>query len=137
MIEDLQGCQFHPRCQWAREQCHREKPGLMSVNERLVRCFCMIELHKVTYEFSQGWPRKQHQIVLSNISVKLYMGKTFGLMGHSGTGKTTLGKMVAGLIKPFSGTIFFHGKDISRMKPPDWLFSDGMFRCFFKTLKDH
>ncbi|NLJ49891.1 MAG: ABC transporter ATP-binding protein [Candidatus Atribacteria bacterium] len=82
----------------------------------------MIELHNVSYEFSKGWPRKQRQIILSNISVKFDKGKTFGLMGYSGTGKTTLGKMVVGLLKPISGTVFFHGKDISRMIPPDSLF---------------
>lgn len=82
----------------------------------------MVELYNISYEFSKGWPRKQRQIVLSNISVKLDRGKTFGLMGHSGTGKTTLGKIVVGLLKPLSGKVFFHGKDISRMKPPDTLF---------------
>src|SRR5690554_4423710 len=82
----------------------------------------MIELQNVSYEYSKGWPRKQHQIVLSDISVKLCMGKTFGLMGHSGTGKTTLGKIVVGLMKSYSGKISFHGKDISQLKSPDWLF---------------
>ena len=82
----------------------------------------MIELQNIFYEYSKGWPRKQHQIVLSDISVKLCMGKTFGLMGHSGTGKTTLGKIVVGLIKPYSGKISFHGKDISQLASPDWLF---------------
>jgi len=39
MIENLSGCQFHPRCQWAREQCRWEKPGLLPINGRMVRCF--------------------------------------------------------------------------------------------------
>ncbi|NLJ49890.1 MAG: ABC transporter ATP-binding protein [Candidatus Atribacteria bacterium] len=39
MIENLQGCQFHPRCKWAKERCLSEKPELLSVNRRLIRCF--------------------------------------------------------------------------------------------------
>ena len=39
MIENLQGCQFHPRCKWAKEQCLNDKPELLSLNRRLVRCF--------------------------------------------------------------------------------------------------
>lgn len=70
----------------------------------------MVELYNISYEFSKGWPRKQHQIVLSNISVKLDRGKTFGLMGHSGTGKTTLGKIVVGLLNPFRERFSFMEK---------------------------
>ncbi len=82
----------------------------------------MIELQQVSYGFSRGWPRKQYHIVLNNISVKLQMGKTFGLMGNSGTGKTTLGKVAVGLIRPFPGKVFFHGNDIFQLTRPEWLF---------------
>ncbi len=51
-------------------------------------------------------------MILGDISFGLQKGKTFGIVGESGTGKTTLGRIIAGLEKPSSGKIFFHGQDI-------------------------
>ena len=39
MIDVLNGCQFHPRCNWANRRCREEKPGLFSVENQRVRCF--------------------------------------------------------------------------------------------------
>lgn len=39
LIETLPGCQFHPRCKWADDQCRGEKPELLSIDSRWVRCF--------------------------------------------------------------------------------------------------
>lgn len=39
MISRPQGCRFHPRCQSKMERCELEKPELIQVNEREVRCF--------------------------------------------------------------------------------------------------
>jgi len=80
----------------------------------------MIELQEVTAIFYQGWLKKKSHIILDQVSVTLHAGKTFGLMGRSGIGKTTLGKIAAGLMTPFSGKVIFHGKDISQIKPGEW-----------------
>ena len=45
------------------------------------------------------------QTVLHDVSFDLYRGETLGLVGESGTGKTTLARIILGLRKPESGTV--------------------------------
>jgi len=52
---------------------------------------------------------------VSGVSLTIGRGETFGLVGESGCGKTTLGKIIVGLEKPDSGTASFEGTDISSL----------------------
>ena len=54
---------------------------------------------------------------VDNVSLDIYRGEAFGLVGESGCGKTTLGKMIAGLYTPTSGQIFFDGTDLASLRP--------------------
>ena len=54
----------------------------------------------------------QNKIAVDRISLKLYKG-VYGLLGANGAGKTTLMRMICGVLKPTSGTIAFHGFDVS------------------------
>ena len=48
--------------------------------------------------------------------LKLIKGKSLALIGESGSGKTTFGKLAVGLEKVSSGTISFMGKEIQNLK---------------------
>lgn len=52
---------------------------------------------------------------VSDVSLDVERGEFFGLLGPSGCGKTTTLRMIAGLEKPDSGTIFFEGTEITNL----------------------
>ncbi len=58
--------------------------------------------------------------IFREISIEISPGKTFGLMGSSGEGKSTLGRVVAGLEKPTAGTVYYKGSPLSGMKKAEY-----------------
>ncbi|NYE57906.1 ABC transporter ATP-binding protein [Carboxydothermus ferrireducens] len=52
---------------------------------------------------------------VDRVNLAIRKGETVGLVGESGCGKTTLGRVLAGLYQPTAGTIEYAGQDIARM----------------------
>ena len=50
---------------------------------------------------------------VSQISFSIGSGETLGLLGESGSGKSTVGQMVAGILRPTAGRLFFQGEELS------------------------
>jgi sulfate transport system ATP-binding protein len=56
-------------------------------------------------------------IVVNRVSLTVENGELFVLLGASGSGKSTILRMIAGLTRPDGGTIELHGKDVTSMPP--------------------
>ena len=56
---------------------------------------------------------------VSDVSFHINKGETFGLVGESGCGKTTLGKLLLNLIPPTKGEVKFEGVDITKLSETD------------------
>jgi branched-chain amino acid transport system ATP-binding protein len=63
---------------------------------------------------SSGYGQVQ---ILWDVSLKLEQGKLTALVGSNGVGKTTLLRTVAGLLKPWQGSILFDDRDVTRVSP--------------------
>lgn len=69
-----------------------------------------ITLDHVSYSYSVGSAYEKNALVDINLTIN--DGEFIGLIGHTGSGKSTLIQHLNGLIKATSGTIYYNGKDI-------------------------
>lgn len=69
-----------------------------------------IKLEDVSYVYSEGTPFEIS--ALENINLTIKSGIVTGIIGHTGSGKSTLVQMLNGLVKPASGKVLLDGKDI-------------------------
>ncbi|MDQ2919262.1 MAG: peptidase domain-containing ABC transporter, partial [Verrucomicrobiota bacterium] len=74
-----------------------------------------IELKNVSFKY--GGPEAPN--ILSNITIDLAPGRMVALVGRSGCGKTTLIKLIAGLLEPTEGTIMFDHVDLKNLNYRD------------------
>ncbi len=72
---------------------------------------------KTYFDVTKGiFTKKQIVKAVDDVSFDVYENETFGLVGESGCGKTTLGRTIVKLYEPESGSIEFEGQDIARLK---------------------
>jgi len=70
----------------------------------------MLKIEKINFKYGD-------KKVLNDFSMEVREGERVALKGSSGCGKSTLLKVIAGLEKPYSGKLFFDGKDVTTLSP--------------------
>lgn len=70
----------------------------------------ILKTENLTYIYSPGTPFEKAAV--KNVNLEIEKGELVGVMGHTGSGKSTLIQHFNGLLKPSSGKIYLDGKDI-------------------------
>jgi oligopeptide/dipeptide ABC transporter ATP-binding protein len=139
------GCRFAPRCERATDQCRIEEPPLDGLSDQHVfACWhpidgpldlsasrqarrdaereeapVLLNVEHLVKEFPvRGglFTRKRAKVhAVSDVSFSVRKGETFGLVGESGCGKTTVGRLITALEFSDSGAIEIEGEDITKM----------------------
>ena len=76
----------------------------------------MLELKDIVVSFKKEVQKKifgtERKTVLHGISLAVQKGECLGILGESGSGKSTTGRVLAGLLKPDSGVVLIEGEDV-------------------------
>lgn len=81
----------------------------------------LLEVKDLTKTFvtRSGWPRaRRHEVrAVDGVSFSVAPGETFGLVGESGCGKSTVARCILRLLRPDAGEVRFDGKDVLALPP--------------------
>ena len=139
------GCRFAARCAYASERCRTEEPEL-TAGDHPFACFhplgsveraaanprtepaatanrtALLDVRNLVREFpvtSNGVLRRRIGSVsaVADVSFAVRAGETFGLVGESGCGKSTVGRLLVAEDTPTAGTVSFDGTEISGRSP--------------------
>lgn len=69
----------------------------------------LVKIKNMSFEYENGTP------VFDNIDITIPQGKLIAIMGPSGTGKTTLLRLIGGQLAPAKGTVFFEQKNVHQL----------------------
>ena len=70
----------------------------------------MLRLEHITYRYSAGTPFEVK--ALDDVTLDIHRGRITGLIGHTGSGKSTLVQLLNGLTRPEAGRVLLDGQDI-------------------------
>ena len=92
--------------------------GRSDPHETLIRADCVSKLFAVRKGLIEIISSRQTRYIhaVNGVDLQIGLGENFGLMGESGSGKTTTALMIAGVERPTEGRVFLDGVDIWRLK---------------------
>lgn len=70
----------------------------------------ILDVRGLSHVYSKGTPFEQK--ALDHVSLQVMQGEFIAIIGHTGSGKSTLIQHLNGLLKPTGGQVFFHGQDM-------------------------
>lgn len=96
----------------------------------------LLELRGVTKEYciGLGFLFTRRVTAVKNISLDTRAGETLGLIGGSGSGKTTIGKLALGLVKPSQGMVLYKGRNIEEFKAAEFTEYRRQVQCIFQDV---
>jgi peptide/nickel transport system ATP-binding protein len=112
------GCLFQPRCTQSVPECSEKAVLLLDVGTHQVRCVrggiaTQIELEQVSKRYGDIE-------ALGPTDLTFRAGEIFCLVGETGSGKTTLAMIAAGVLQPDQGRRLFEGRDMDRWIKEDY-----------------
>lgn len=73
---------------------------------------------KKYFVVENGWKKIKSTVkAVDNVGFSIFPGETLGLVGESGCGKSTVGRLLLRLLEPTAGEIFFQGRNITGLSP--------------------
>lgn len=70
----------------------------------------ILETQQLSYVYGEGTPFEKAAV--KNVNLTIHKGEFIGVIGHTGSGKSTLVQQLNGLLRPSSGRVLLDGKDI-------------------------
>ena len=92
----------------------------------------VLELKNLSYVYGTGTPFEKTAV--NNLSLSIEKGEFIGIMGHTGSGKSTLVQMLNGLMKPTSGQVLLDGEDIWANPKVGLVFQYPEYQLFEETV---
>lgn len=74
----------------------------------------LLKTENLCFTYAKGTPFEKQAV--KNVNIEIKKGEVIGVIGHTGSGKSTLMQMLNGLIKPTSGTVYLGDTDIFENK---------------------
>jgi peptide/nickel transport system ATP-binding protein len=92
----------------------------------------LLEITNLSKRYYTGFWEKQAVDAVCDVSLTVHKGDVFGLIGGSGCGKTSVMKMLLGLLRPSGGTVLYKNRNIVGASRKEWYFLHKEIQAVFQ-----